>query len=157
MGPSRVAAREGELPIAPQIGRKSVRAADDENSAGDRPVPPAFEVAGKSSTVDILAVFVERDKHGFFRGCRRNRRGFLGDARGGVACPAFGNFDDLDAAEAELAANIVESLLIAFSQLALRALFQPADGNHDEAHAHKLACAPADSISALKRLYDLCR
>ena len=41
---------------------------------------------------------------------------------------------NLKAAKAELATDIVEALAIAFGQFPLRALFQPADCNDDEAH-----------------------
>src|SRR5712672_3418700 len=37
-------------------------------------------------------------------------------------------------AKAEFAADVVKSLAIALRQLPLRALLQPADRNHDEAH-----------------------
>ena len=53
----------------------------------------------------------------------------------GVAGPAFPDFMDFEAAKAEFAANILESLAIALGQFPLRALLQPADGNDDEAHA----------------------
>src|ERR1700688_2970441 len=39
------------------------------------------------------------------------------------------------AAKPEFAADVVESLAVAFSQFPFRALLQPPDGNDDEAHA----------------------
>ncbi len=71
----------------------------------------------------------------------RNRRGFLGYPGRGVAGAAFRNFMNLEAAKAELAADVVESLAIALGQFPLRALLQPADGNDEKAHALKLSCA----------------
>ena len=38
--------------LAPQIGRKSVRAADRENSVGDPLIPPAAEMPGEGRAVD---------------------------------------------------------------------------------------------------------
>src|SRR6202008_4617683 len=85
--------------------------------------------------VNIFAAFVQRDKYGVFRDCGRDRGGLLGDACGWVAGAAFGNFMDIEAAEAELAADVVEALPVALGELALRSLFQPADGNDDESHS----------------------
>ena len=123
-----------KLCLAPQIGRKSVRAADHENSVGDLLVPPAAEMPGKSRAVDIVAALVERHQDGFLGDRGRNRRGLLGHPGRGVAGAAFGNFMNLEAAKAELAADVVEALAIALGQFPLRALLQPADGNDDEAH-----------------------
>ncbi len=44
-----------ELCLAPQIGRKSVRAADRENSLGDGFVPPAAEMPGKTRALSRLS------------------------------------------------------------------------------------------------------
>ena len=63
-----------------------------------------------------------------------NRRGFLGHPGCGVARAAFRNFMNIEAAKAELAADIVEALAVPFGQFPLRALLQPADRNDDEAH-----------------------
>ncbi|MGA7994464.1 MAG: hypothetical protein WCA28_06085 [Bradyrhizobium sp.] len=41
---------------------------------------------------------------------------------------------DIEAAKAELAADVVEPFAVTLAQFPLRALFQPADGDHDEAH-----------------------
>jgi hypothetical protein len=41
---------------------------------------------------------------------------------------------NLEAAKAELAADVVEALAIALRQFPLRALLQSANGNHDNAH-----------------------
>src|SRR6202008_4171229 len=86
--------------------------------------------------VNIFAAFVQRDKYGVFRDCGRDRGGLLGDACGWVAGAAFGNFMDIEAAEAELGADVVEALPVGLREPALRSLFQPADGNDDESHEH---------------------
>ena len=48
---------------------------------------------------------------------------------------------DLEAAKAELAADVVEALAIAFGKFPLRALLQPADRNDDKSHEHFPAVA----------------
>ena len=108
MRPGRGAECNAQLCLAPQIGRKSVRPADHENSVGDRLIPPAAKMPGKSRAVDIVPAFIERHQDGFCRDCRRNRRGFLGYPGRGVPRAAFRNFMNLKAAETELAADIVE-------------------------------------------------
>src|SRR6202035_1830388 len=50
--PGRGTERHAEFCFAPQIRRKSVRAADHENSIGDRLIPPAAKMPGKSLAVD---------------------------------------------------------------------------------------------------------
>src|SRR5665647_2877180 len=125
--PGRAAERNAEFCFAPQIGRKSVRAADHENSVGDRIVPPAAEMPGKSGAVDVVTALVQRHQDGFRRYCGRNRGGFLGHPGRGVAGAALGDFLDIEAAKAEFAANVVESLAIAVREFPLRTLLQPAD------------------------------
>src|SRR5207302_1970209 len=110
------------------------RAADHENSVGDRLIPPGAKMPGKSGAVDILAAFVERHEGGFRRDCGRNHARFLGNPSCGVTGAAFRNFLNLEAAKTEFTADVVESLAIAFSQLPLRTLLQPADRNDDKAH-----------------------
>src|SRR5215475_9618567 len=102
MWPGRGPEGDRELRLAPQIGRKSVRAADDKNSIGEALVPPLAEPAGECGTVDIVAALVEGDKHGVFRDCGRNRGGFLGDSRRRVTGAALGDLMNVEAAEAEL-------------------------------------------------------
>ena len=41
---------------------------------------------------------------------------------------------DIEAAEAELAADLVEALGIALGQFTLRPLLEPANGNDDDSH-----------------------
>src|SRR5437764_2113035 len=106
--PGRGAERYAELSLAPQIGRKSVRSADHENSVGDRRIPPAAKMAGKGGAVDTVAALIERHQHRFFRDRGRNRRRFLGNPRCGVARTAFRNFMNLKAAETEFAADVAE-------------------------------------------------
>jgi hypothetical protein len=43
---------------------------------------------------------------------------------------------DVKAAEAELAADVVEPPPVPLGELALRTLFQPADGDDDKTHEH---------------------
>ena len=117
--------KSGESPSAPPITKIVLATC----SSRQRP-----RCRAKAGAVDVVAALVERHQHGFFRNCRRNRRGFLGHPGRGVARAAFGNFMDLEAAKAELAADVVEALAIAFGQFPLRALLQPADCNDDEAH-----------------------
>src|SRR5215470_11986210 len=104
MRPGRSPEGDPDLCLAPQFGRKSVRAANDENSVGDGLVPPLAELAGKRLTVDIVAALIERDKHGVFRDCGRDRCGLFGDSRWRLTCAALGEFADVERAEAELAA-----------------------------------------------------
>src|SRR5215831_12946414 len=101
MRPGRGPERDPETFHAAQIGRKSVRAADDEDYAGNRLIAPAPETIRQTDTVDILAVLVERDKDGFLRDCGRNGGTFLRHPRGGVARAAFRDLDNLKPAKAE--------------------------------------------------------
>src|SRR5579883_1849968 len=134
MRPGRSPKSDPGLFLAAQFGRKSVRAADHEYSIWNRLIPQAAEALGQRLTADIFAAFVERDKHGVFRDCGRDRRGLLRDARSCVAGAAFRNFVNLEAAKAELAADVLEALAVALGELALRSGFQPADGYDDESH-----------------------
>src|SRR4051795_10098268 len=127
MRPGRRAERNAQSSLALQIGRKSVRAADRENCVGNPLIPPIAELPGEARAIDALAMLVQRHQHGFLRYCRRDRRGFLRYPGRGVTRAAFGNFMDREAAKAELAADILEALAIAFGQFLLRALLQPAD------------------------------
>src|SRR5579872_7626009 len=110
--PGRRAECHPHMGHAPQFRRKSVGAADQENSLGGLVVPPAPQKSRKSVAVEIVATLVERDSYGFGRDRRRNRRGFFRHARGGIAGAAFGNLLNLKAAESELAADVVEALAI---------------------------------------------
>src|SRR6185312_4351462 len=65
MRPGRRAERNAELSLAPQIGRKSVRAADRKNSIGDLVIPPAAKMPGKRRAVEVVAALVERHQDGF--------------------------------------------------------------------------------------------
>src|SRR5450755_3909625 len=134
MRPSRGPERDSEAFLAAQIGRKSVRAANDENGAGDRLVAPAAKSIRKVLTCDILTVLVKRDKHGFLRDCRRNRRALFREPRRCVTRATLGDLMNLDAAKAKLAADLVATLPVAIGQFSLGALLQPADSNDDEAH-----------------------
>src|ERR1700755_3380474 len=116
MWPGRRPEGDPQLCLAPQFWRKSVRAADDQNSIGDGLVPPLAEMAGKRGTVDIVAALVERDKHGVFRDCGRDRRRLFGDSRRRLACRALGELADVERAEAELAAALVEALAVALGE-----------------------------------------
>src|SRR6478609_335034 len=127
MRPGRGAERETELCVMPQIGRKSVRAADKESRAGNLLVPKTAEMPGKGGAVDLVAALIERHHRGSLGDRRQDCGGFGGHAGCGVARTALGNFMNFKAAEAELAADVVEALAIAFGQYPLRTLLQPAD------------------------------
>src|SRR6516164_4500973 len=60
--PGRGTERHPQFSLAPQFGRKSVRAADYENSAGDLIIAPAGEMSGKTMAIDAVATLVERDE-----------------------------------------------------------------------------------------------
>ena len=130
MRPGRGAECNPDLCLAPQIGRKSVRAADQENCVGNRFVPPAAKMTGESRAVEVVAALIQRHQHGFFGDRSRYRRGFLSDAGGGIAGAALGNFMDLQAAKTELAADILEAFAVALGELPFRTLLQPADRYH---------------------------
>ena len=125
--PGRGAERQTELGHAPQIGRKSVRAADRKNSAGGLFVPPAAEMPGQSGAVEIVATLIERHQHGFIGIAAEIAAGLLGHPGRGVAGAAFGDFMNIEAAKAEFAADVIEALAVAFGQFPLRTLLQPAD------------------------------
>src|SRR5260370_10359358 len=134
MRPGRRAERNAQFSLALQIGRKSVRAADCENSICASLIAPATEMAVKRGAIDVLAALVERHKYVFFRYQCRDRGGLFGNAAGRITPPALRNFMNLKAAKAKLAADVVKPLAIALGQFPLRALLQPADCNDDEAH-----------------------
>src|SRR5438309_264164 len=64
--PGRGAECNAEFRLTPQFGRKSVGAADHENSVACPLIPPAGQIPGKYGAVDVLAMLVERHQHGFF-------------------------------------------------------------------------------------------
>src|ERR1700687_2779226 len=125
--PSSGAERNVQFCLAPQIGRKSVRAANHENSIGTLCTRQTAKMPGKSCAVDAVAALVERYQHRFSGNCRRYSGGFVGHPGCGVAGATFGNFLDLKAAKTEFAADIVKPLTMALGHLPLRALLQPAD------------------------------
>ena len=65
---------------------------------------------------------------------RGDRRGLFGHPRRSVARAAFGDFVDVELAESELAAGLVEPLEIAVGKLPFGALLQPAHRNDSNAH-----------------------
>src|SRR6185437_2814627 len=134
MRPGRSPKSDPELRLALQIGRKSVGATDCEYSIGHGLVPPPAEQAGQGGAVDIVAVLIERDKHGVFRDCGRYCGRLFGDTSFRLARAALSDLADIRPAEAELAADLAETLLVALRELALRSLFQPADGDDDDSH-----------------------
>ena len=94
-------------------------------------------------------MLVQRHQRGFLGNEGRNRRRLLGHPRQSVAGPALGNLADLEAAKSELAAEIVEPFPIPLGELTFRPLLQPADRNHDQAHALRYPLAapgPAASV-----------
>src|SRR4051812_48839831 len=91
-------------------------------------------MTGKSGAADTLAVLVQRHQQRFFRNRGGNRRCLFRDPGRGVAGAAFRNFMNLEAAKAELAADIVEPRAIAFGEFTLRSLLEAADGNDEQAH-----------------------
>src|SRR6266700_1430660 len=137
MRPGRSPERDHKFFLAPQIGRKSVRPANDKCSVGDRLVTPMAQMTGKSCAVNIMTALVQRHKDGLLRYGRRNRRGLLGHSGGRLARAALGNLDDVEAAESQLAADNIEPRAVAFRQLAFRPLLQTADRNYDEAHGSR--------------------
>src|SRR5882724_12758427 len=60
MRPGRGSERKRELCLALQIRRKSVRAADCENSVCNRLIPPTAKPVRKSGAVDVVAALIER-------------------------------------------------------------------------------------------------
>ena len=110
--------KSGESPSAPPI----VKIVLATPSSRQRP-----SCSGEARAVDALAALVERHQHGLFRDRGRDRRGFLGDPGRRIAGAAFRDLVNLEAAKAELAADIVEALAVALGQFPLRALLQPAD------------------------------
>ena len=127
MRPGRRAERNAQPSLALQIGRKSVRTPDCENSVGDPFIAPAAELLGEGCAIDALAALVERHQDGLFGDRGRDRRRFFGYSGRSIACAAFRDLMNLEAAKAELAADIVEALAIALGEFPLRTLLQPAD------------------------------
>src|SRR5215831_511089 len=134
MWPGRGPESDRKLCLAAQFRRKSVSAADRENRLRDRLVPPLTKPAGECGAVDIFAALVKRNQNGVFRNRGRYRRRLLRHSRSRVTRAAFGDFPDVEAAEAELAAGIVEARGVALGKFPLGALLQPADGNDDDSH-----------------------
>ena len=84
-------------------------------------------MAGKRGAVDAGAALVERHQHGFVGDQGSNRTGFVVDPRRRVARPAFRNFQNIEAAKTELAADIVEAIAVTLGQFPFGALLEPAD------------------------------
>src|SRR3954471_4134787 len=133
--PGRRAECNRELGLTAQFGRKSVRPSDYENSMTRALVAPAPEMPGEYGGIEILPTFVERHQYRFFGNMRADRHGLFGHPRGGVACAAFGNFVDGKFAKSELAADLVEPLVIAIRKLPLGPLLQPAHRNDSNTHS----------------------
>src|SRR5262245_22902923 len=89
---------------------------------------------GKGGAVDALAALVQRHEPVFFREEACDGGCLLRHPGGGIAGAAFRNFMNLKAAEAELAADIIEALAIALGKLPFGTLLQSADSDDNEAH-----------------------
>src|SRR4029453_1740233 len=87
------------------------------------------------------AALVQRHQPVFFREEACHGGCLLRHPGGGIAGAAFRNFVNLEAAEAELAADIIEALAIALGKLPFGTLLQPADSDDDQAHP-VFSCAP---------------
>ena len=89
---------------------------------------------GKVGAGQRLAARIERDDCGIFGNRRSKPRGFLADAIFAAAAAALCDFDDLDRAEPQLAADGGSALAITRREIAFGPRFQPADRGDDELH-----------------------
>src|SRR5664279_5647532 len=134
MRPSRGPERDRELLFAPQIGRKSVSAANDKHGIGNRLVAPLAEMTGKRRAVNVAAALVHRHQYRFVGDDRKDFRGFLGHPGWRLTRTALRKLMNLEAAKTKFATHILEPRTISFGQFAFRPLLQTADRNHHEAH-----------------------
>src|SRR6185369_6923983 len=103
---------------------------------GGRPVlaAPFGDLGCETGAVEILAPLVEQHhgRLGWNDIGERNR--FLEHALARIVGAALADFDDLDVAQAELAAGLRGAFGIAFGKLGFGALFQASDGGNNNAH-----------------------
>ena len=142
MRPGGLAKRNPDFGFAPQFGRKSVSAANKKYRR-HRLVTPSSKMTRECGAVDGIAALIKRNDGRFVRNQSGDRGSFFGNSRRGIACAAFRNFMNLDAAKAGFAAGLIEAFAVTVRKLSFRPLFEFADGNDDDAHARKLTCAPA--------------
>ena len=95
-------------------------------------------MASKARAVKAVAALIEGHQRRFLRNQRRNRDRLLRDSGGGIAGATFWDLNDLEPAEAELAADVFEAFAIALRKFSLGALLQAADRYHHKAHGSLL-------------------
>ncbi len=105
MRPCRGAERELELCHAPQFGRKSVRAADRENSVGDRLIAPAAKMPGKSGAVDAVAALVAAPPRRISQGLRPRLRSLPPKSGWPRRAPGFREFRESRGRESQVYAR----------------------------------------------------
>jgi hypothetical protein len=96
-------------------------------------------MARECCAIEGIATLVKRNDGRFVRNQSRNRGGFFGDSRRGIARTAFRNVMKLNCAKTDFAADVVEAFAVAIRKLAFRTLLEFADGNNDD--THELSCA----------------
>ena len=134
MRPSRAAKGEAELGALDEARRKAIGAAD--NEAHGRAVlrAPFAQEARKLRTVDVFAALVQNDDDRSGGNDVGERDRLLDTPAFGVLRTAFTNFDDFKVAKAELTSGHFRAFAIRRGELALRSLFETADGGNEKAH-----------------------
>ena len=134
MRPRRLAESQPDFGALDQARRQAVSAADDK--ACGRPIlrPPLAQQAGKRRAVEAFAALVEHDDDRSIGDDIGQRDRFLDAPTLDVLRPAFTDFDDFDAAQAERASGRFGALVIRRGEVPFRSLLEAADGGDEKAH-----------------------
>src|SRR5487761_527262 len=134
MRPGHSAECELELGAVAQALCQAVGAADDEADGGAVLLAPLAQCCRQCRAVEIVASLVEDDDDRRFGNDIGDRYRFLDAPAFGIVRAALANFDDLDFAQAERAADRFGALAIGSGEVSLRPLLQPADGGDQNTH-----------------------
>src|SRR5205085_6216770 len=107
MRPGGGAERKLECSLTPQFGRKSVRAADCENSVLNSLVAPPRQKTGERGAVQAVAALVQCNQRGFLGNLRGNGGVFLRDPGWGIPRAAFRNFMNGEATKTGSASDLL--------------------------------------------------
>jgi len=134
--PGRLAEREADLGALDEASRETIGTADDKAHRRAVLRSPRMQQARKRGAVEAFTVLVENDENRTIGNDIGERDRLLDAPPFGVLRAAFADLHDFDAAEAERAAGRFGALQIRRGELALRSLFEMADGSDQEAHDH---------------------
>ena len=122
-------------------------------AAGRPPSRQRPRSAGKRGAVEAVATLVENNRHRLVGNDIRERDRFLEPALADFLRAALADFDDLDLAEADAAADLLGALAVALRKLPFRAVLQPADRGDHQPHGLFALSSSAGCASALAHIF----